>query len=112
MPKKQVISVTPKVAAEFNKLFGPPPLFRTEDNAIYNAILEDLAEEEKPRSFIARILIRDVADLVYQRLWLRSLGPRLTRQALRNKVEVAATMGELSRKRVVVTAKSGRRRSV
>jgi hypothetical protein len=97
MSKKQVITATPKVAAEFIKLFGPPPLFRTEDNAIYNAILEGLAEEEKPRSFIARILIRDVADLVYQRLWLRSLGPRLTRQALRNKVEVAATVGELSR---------------
>ena len=54
MSKKQVITATPKVAAEFIKLFGPPPLFRTEDNAIFNAILEGLAEEEKPRSFIAR----------------------------------------------------------
>jgi hypothetical protein len=97
MTTKEVISATPKVAAEFTQLFGPPPLFKTDDKAMYEAILDGLAEEEKPRSFIARTLIRDVADLVYQRLWLRSLGPRLTRQALRNKVEVAATMGELSR---------------
>ena len=97
MTKKKVISPTPNVAAEFAKLFGPPPLFKSDHTAIYEAILEGLAEEEKSRSFIARILIRDVADLVYQRLWLRSLGPRLTRQALRNKVEVAATVAQVSR---------------
>jgi hypothetical protein len=68
MTTKEVISATPKVAEEFTKLFGPPPLFQTDDKAMYEAILDGLAAEEKPRSFIARILIRDVADLVYQRL--------------------------------------------
>jgi hypothetical protein len=79
MAKKQVVNATPNVAGEFTKLFGPPALFNTEDIVIYAAILEGLAEDEKPRSFIARILIRDVADLVYQRLWLRNLGTRLIR---------------------------------
>jgi hypothetical protein len=80
MTKKEVISATSKVAAEFSKLFGPPPLLKTGDKAIYDAILEGLAEDEKPRNFIARILLRDVADLVYQRLWLGRLGPRLIRK--------------------------------
>jgi hypothetical protein len=77
MTKKEVTSATPKVAAEFNKLFGPPPLLQPEDKAIYDAIVGGLAQDEKPRCFIARILIRDVADLVYQRLWLRRTGTRL-----------------------------------
>lgn len=97
MTKKEVISATPKVAAEFNKLFGPPPLFKTDDKAIYDAILEGLAQDEKPRSSIARILIRDVADLVYQRLWLGSLGPRLIRQAHKNKLECDAIVADVRR---------------
>jgi hypothetical protein len=59
MTKKEVTSATPKVAAEFNKLFGPPPLLQPEDKAIYDAIVGGLAQDEKPRCFIARILIRD-----------------------------------------------------
>jgi hypothetical protein len=97
MAKKQVISVTPKVAAEFSKLFGPPPLFKTDDKAIYNAILEGLAEDEKPRSFIARILIRDVADLVYQRLWFGGLGPRLIRQAHENSLQTRGILADVYR---------------
>src|SRR5438105_1543259 len=92
MAKKQVINATPNVATEFTKLFGPPPLFKTEDSAIYNAILEGLAQDEKPRSFIARILLRDVADLVYQRIWLRGLGTRLIRQAHKEKLRFSADM--------------------
>src|SRR5262245_64342525 len=92
MSKKEVISATPKVAAEFNKLFGPPPLFNTDDKAIYDAFLEGLAQDEKPCSFIARILIRDVADLVYQRLWLGSLGPRLIRHAHKRNMWSYASM--------------------
>src|SRR5262249_25424608 len=97
MTKKKVIGSTSNVSAEFAELFGPPPVFQSDHTAIYKAILEGLAEEEKPRSFIARVLIRDVADLVYQRLWLRSLGPRLTRQALRDKVHVAEVTAETTR---------------
>jgi hypothetical protein len=95
MAKKQVINATPNVAAEFTKLFGPPPLFKTEDNAIYNAILEGLAQDEKPRSFIARVLLRDVADLVYQRLWLGGLGTRLIRQAHKEKLQVSAKIAKI-----------------
>jgi hypothetical protein len=77
MAKKGVNSVTSNPMVEFHRLFGPALVFKTEDQAIYKAILEGLAEDEKPRTMIERILIRDMADLVYQRLWLRSLGPRL-----------------------------------
>ena len=31
MAKKQVTNATPNIAAEFTKLFGPPPLLKTED---------------------------------------------------------------------------------
>ncbi len=86
MAKKEVI--TPKVAAEFNKLFGPPPLLQPEDKAIYDAIVGGLAQDEKPRCFIARILIRDVADLVYQRLWLRRTGTRLIWAAQHQRIRV------------------------
>jgi hypothetical protein len=96
MAKKQVINATPNIATEFTKLFGPPPLFKTEDSAIYNAILEGLAQDEKPRSFIARILLRDVADLVYQRLWLSGLGTRLIRQAHKDKLRLSADIAEMT----------------
>jgi hypothetical protein len=94
MAKKQVINATPKVAAEFTKLFGPPPLLKPEDIVIYAAILEGLAQDEKPRSFIARVLLRDVADLVYQRLWLGRLGTRLIRQAHKEKLQASALLAE------------------
>jgi hypothetical protein len=86
MAKKEVINVTPRAAAEFKKLFGPPPLLNPEDSKIYDAILNGLAEDEKPRSFIARILLRDVADLVYQRLWLAGLATRLISQAHKQRI--------------------------
>jgi hypothetical protein len=87
MTANQVRRTNPHATAEFTQLFGPPPLFKSEDKRIYEAILEGLAQEERPRSFIARILLRDVADLVYQRLWLRSVGSRLIRQAHKNKMQ-------------------------
>src|SRR5262245_56455726 len=96
MAKKQVTNATPNIAAEFTKLFGPPPLLKTEDSAIYSAILQGLAQDEKPRRLIARILIRDVADLVYQRLWLGGLGTRVIRQAHKEQVLRSADMAELS----------------
>jgi len=95
MAKKKIMNANKDVAAEFTKLFGPPPLFKTEDNAIYNAILEGLAQDEKPRSFIARVLLRDVADLVYQRLWLGGLATRLIRQAHKEKLEVFAEKAKI-----------------
>jgi hypothetical protein len=97
MAKKELIGATPTVAAEFNKLFGQPPLLKADHKAIYSVILEGLAEEEKPRSFLARILIRDVADLVYQRLWLRDLGPGLIRQAHKNRLRTYAAVAGLGR---------------
>jgi hypothetical protein len=86
MAKKEVIKVTPHAAAEFKKLFGPPPLLNPEDSKIYDAILNGLAQDEKPCSFIARILLRDVADLVYQKLWLRGLATGLIRQVHKQRV--------------------------
>jgi hypothetical protein len=71
-------------------LFGPPPLLQPEDKAIYDAIVGGLAQDEKPRCFIARILIRDVADLVYQRLWLRRTGTRLIWAAQHQRIRVLA----------------------
>src|SRR5262249_20332945 len=43
-----------------------------------------------PRCFIARILVRDVADLVYQRLWLRRTGTRLIWAAQQQRIRVLA----------------------
>jgi hypothetical protein len=78
---KRLPNTNTRVAAEFIRLFGFPPVVNIADIKIYNAILEGLAEEERPQSFLVRILVRDVADLVYQRLWLGRLGARLISQA-------------------------------
>jgi len=86
MAAKQVRNMNAHISAEFTELFGPAPLFKIEDKTIYEGILEGLAQEERPQSFIAHILLRDVADLVYQRLWLRSVGSRLIRQAHKDKI--------------------------
>ena len=93
MAKKIIAAL--KVAGEFNNLFGPPPLLKAEDIVIYATILAGLAQDEKPRSFIARILLRDVADLVYQRLWLGRLAPRLIRQAHKNRLQVSAEISQV-----------------
>jgi hypothetical protein len=86
MAANQLRITNTHVAAEFTRLFGPAPLVKIEDKTIYEALLGGLAQEERPQSFIARILLRDVADLLYQRLWLRSLYGRLIRQAHKEKI--------------------------
>jgi hypothetical protein len=93
MRTRQLRKTNPHVAAEFSQLFGPPPLFKTEHKTIYEAILQGLVQEERPRSFIARILLRDVADVVYQRLWLRGVGSRLIRKGYQAKIEKTPLYG-------------------
>jgi hypothetical protein len=85
MAAKQLRNTNTHIAAKFTRLFGPPPLLQIEDTKIYEAILERLAREERPQTVIAWILIRDLADLVYQRLWLGGLGMRLIKHVHRSK---------------------------
>ena len=39
MARNELIKAPGKTAAEFQKSFGPPPLFEPEDNKIYTRIL-------------------------------------------------------------------------
>jgi hypothetical protein len=61
MTKKVAIRTPAKVADEILRSFGPAPLLNPAPDIVrYISILEGLIEDENPRSFIGRILIRDV----------------------------------------------------
>ena len=66
--------------AEYEALFGPPPLYKAEDETNYNANLCALEQDVNPRDHVERIYVRDLADHVYEIQWWRRLRNLLIRQ--------------------------------
>lgn len=80
MAKREVAKSNPNIAAEFERLFGPPPVHKFEDEEIYNAILCGLAQDFGPLDTIEQILLRDLADHAYEIQWLRQLRHQVIRE--------------------------------
>jgi hypothetical protein len=68
------------IPAEYKALFGPPPLYKTEDEKNYNAILCGLEQDVRPQDHFERTFVRDLTDLAYEIQWWRRLRNRLIRQ--------------------------------
>jgi hypothetical protein len=81
MAKREVAKSNPNIAAKFERLFGPPPVHKVEDEEIYNAILCGLAQDVGPLDTIEQILLRDLADHAYEIQWLRRLRNQVIREA-------------------------------
>lgn len=45
-------------------LFGPPPLLRGENEALYFALLAEVESEIKPKSILDRADVRDITDKI------------------------------------------------
>ena len=66
----------PNIAAEFERLFGPPPVHKVEDEDSYDAILCGLAHDIGPLDTIECVLLRDLGPSVVSR------NPRAQRSAV------------------------------
>src|ERR1700736_5854479 len=52
--------------AELRKLFGPPPVLRSESTQSYDEIMTRLMEGVAPRNFIQQIYIKELADCTWE----------------------------------------------
>jgi hypothetical protein len=68
MSKPPVANSKPNIAAEFERLFGPPPVHKVEDEDSYDAILCGLAHDIGPLDTIECILRRDLGPSVVSRI--------------------------------------------
>ena len=87
MSKKALIDFNSTSAAQFRELFGPPPVLKAEDEKNYEAILCGLARDVRPQNLIEQILVRDLADSVYETQWLRRLRNGVVKQAHKDKLQ-------------------------
>jgi hypothetical protein len=59
--------------AKIRALLGKPPLLANEDLSDYNALLNELAREVKPKDFIEWLWVKDIADLTWEIIRLRRI---------------------------------------
>ena len=78
------------IPAEFQELFGPPPLYHPEDEKIYDTILCGIATDFGPLDTIGRIFLRDLADYAYEIQWLRRLPNKLMREVHKQRLARSA----------------------
>jgi hypothetical protein len=75
-----VVKPNRNIPAEYKRLFGPPPLYKVEDETYYNATLCGFDQDVNPRDHVEKILVRDLADQAYEIQWWRRLRNRVMRQ--------------------------------
>jgi len=59
--------------AKIRALLGKPPLLANEDPSDYDALLNELAREVKPKDIIEWLWVKDVADLTWEIMRLRRI---------------------------------------
>jgi hypothetical protein len=80
MTTEVVRKLNQNVPGKYEALFGPPPLYKVEDEKNYNANLCALEQDVNPRDHVERIYVRDLADHVYEIQWWRRFRSRLIKQ--------------------------------
>jgi hypothetical protein len=75
-----VVKPNRNIPAEYKRLFGPPPLYKIEDQTNYNATLCGFDQDVNPRDHVEKILVRDLTDQAYEIQWWRRLRNRVIRQ--------------------------------
>jgi hypothetical protein len=68
----------PKESVDF---FGPPPLLRGEDEALYRALLAEVERMIEPKTILDRIDARDITDKIWEAQRYKRLEPRLIESA-------------------------------
>jgi len=68
----------PKESLDF---FGPPPLLRGEDEALYRALLSEVERMIEPKTILDRMDARDITDKIWEAQRYKRLEPRLIESA-------------------------------
>jgi hypothetical protein len=68
----------PKESVDF---FGPPPLLRGEDEALYRALLAEVERMIEPKTILDRMDARDITDKIWEAQRYKRLEPRLIESA-------------------------------
>lgn len=67
--------------AESSDLFGPPPLLRGENEALYAALLAEVDSMIEPKTIMDRIDVRDITDKIWESQRYKRLEPQLIESA-------------------------------
>ena len=68
----------PKESVDF---FGPPPLLRGEDEALYKTLLAEVERMIEPKTILDRMDVRDITDKIWEAQRYKRLEPRLIESA-------------------------------
>jgi hypothetical protein len=67
----------PNLPVVLAKIFGPPPLVGNEDPQVYKELFSHIADERQPKTITDWLLVKDLADLHWERLRERRLKPEV-----------------------------------
>jgi hypothetical protein len=67
----------PNLPVVLAKIFGPPPLVGNEDPQVYKELFSHIADERQPKTITDWLLVKDLADLHWERFRERRLKPEV-----------------------------------
>ena len=73
MNRSLVKAYGPNLPVMLAKIFGPPPLVGNEDPQLYKELFCHIADEYEPKTISDWLLVKDLADLHWERLRERRL---------------------------------------
>ena len=73
MSRSLVKAYSPNLPVMLAKIFGPPPLVGNEDPQLYRELFSLIADEHDPKTIGDWLLVKDLADLHWERLRERRL---------------------------------------
>jgi hypothetical protein len=73
MKRTVVKAYSPKLPATLARIFGSPPLLEDEDPQLYKELFSLLADEYDPKEVSEWLLVKDLADLHWERYRERRL---------------------------------------
>jgi hypothetical protein len=79
MNRSVVKAYGPKLPVMLARIFGPPPLVGDEDPQLYKELFALLTAEHDPKDIGDWLLVKDLADLHWERLRERRLKPAVIR---------------------------------
>jgi len=79
MNRSLVKAYGPNLPVVLAKIFGPPPLVGNEDPQLYKELFSHIADEHEPKTISDWLLVKDLADVHWERLRERRLKAEVIR---------------------------------
>ena len=87
MSRSLVKAYGPKLPVMLARIFGPPPLVGNEDPQLYRELFSLVADEYDPKTIGDWLLVKDLADLHWERLRERRLKAQVIKIYLEQPAE-------------------------